>query len=72
VTLRNELEELVHHGYARDFDSALALVVNLGVGELARTHGDRWAALREHARETSERREGRRRADREGRGLLRR
>ena len=72
VTLRGELEELVQEGYAGDFDGALALVVHLGLAELARTHVERWAALREHARSTSERRAGRRRADREGRGLLRR
>lgn len=70
VTLRSELEELVQEGYAKDVDSALALVVHLGIAELARIHADRWNALRDHARATSERRTGRRRADREGRGLL--
>jgi Arc/MetJ-type ribon-helix-helix transcriptional regulator len=72
ATLRNELEELVGEGYAPDYDGALALAVHLGISELARTHGERMSALRNHARATSERREGRRRADREGRGLLRR
>jgi len=70
VTLRGELEELVQDGYAKDLDSAIALVAHLGIAELARTHAQHLAALREHARATSERRAGRRRADREGRGLL--
>jgi Arc/MetJ-type ribon-helix-helix transcriptional regulator len=72
ATLRNELEELVEEGYAPDFDGAPALAVHLGISEMARTHGERMSALRDHARATHERRQGRRRADREGRGLLRR
>jgi len=72
ATLRNELEELVEDGYAPNFDGALALVVHAGIVELARTHAERLPALRDHARAASERREGRRRADREGRGFLRR
>jgi Arc/MetJ-type ribon-helix-helix transcriptional regulator len=71
-TLRNELEELVEDGYVRDLDSAVTLVLTLGLGEVGRIHAERLAALREHARTSAERREGRRRADREGRGLLRR
>ena len=71
-TLRSELEELVEDGYARDVDSAAALVLTLGIRELARTHAEHVPALRERARSASERRAGRRRADREGRGLLRR
>ncbi|MCI4373326.1 MAG: hypothetical protein L3K02_06770 [Thermoplasmata archaeon] len=70
TTLRAELEEIVEDGYARDLDGALAIVLNLGLGELARTHAERVPALRERARSTSERRRDRRRADREGRGLL--
>jgi hypothetical protein len=70
VTLRNELEEIVEDGYARDVDSAAALILTLGLGELGRIHAERLAALREHARSSAGRREGRRRADREGRGLL--
>lgn len=70
--LRNELEELVEQGYASDLNGALALAVHSGIAELARTHTERLPALRDHARAASERREGRRRADREGRGLLRR
>ncbi len=70
ATLRNELEELVEDGYARDLDSAVTLVVTLGLGEVGRIHAERLAALRDHARSSAGRREGRRRADREGRGLL--
>jgi len=69
-TLRGELEEVVENGYARDLEGAIALVTSLGLTELARTHSERLPALRDHARSVKERREGRRRADREGRGLL--
>jgi Arc/MetJ-type ribon-helix-helix transcriptional regulator len=70
TTLRAELEEIVEDGYARDLDGAVAIALHLGLGELARTHVERMPALRERARSTSERRRDRRRADREGRGLL--
>ena len=70
ATLRNELEELVDDGYTRDLDSAVTLVLTLGLSELARIHAERLAAMREHARTSAGRRESRRRADREGRGLL--
>jgi Arc/MetJ-type ribon-helix-helix transcriptional regulator len=69
-TLRNELEELVEDGYVRDLDSAVTLVLTLGLSELGRIHAERLAALREHARSTAGRRASRGRADREGRGLL--
>jgi Arc/MetJ-type ribon-helix-helix transcriptional regulator len=69
-TLRNELEELVEDGYVRDLDSAVTLILTLGLSELGRIHAERLAALRDHARSTAGRRENRRRADREGRGLL--
>jgi len=69
-TLRGELEEIVENGYARDLEGAIALVTSLGLMELARTHSERLPALRERARSVKDRREGRRRADREGRGLL--
>jgi len=69
-TLRGELEEVVENGYARDLEGAIALVTSLGLTELARTHAERLPALRERARSVKDRREGRRRADREGRGLL--
>jgi hypothetical protein len=70
ATLRNELEELVEDGYARDLAGALALVLTLGIRELARTHAEHVPALRERARSAHERRADKRRADREGRGLL--
>ncbi len=70
VTLRNELEEIVEDGYARDLESALALAVALGLGELVRTHAERLPSLHERARSAADRRSGRKRADREGRGLL--
>jgi len=69
-TLRGELEEVVENGYARDLEGAVALLATLGLAELARTHSERLPALRERARSVKDRREGRRRADREGRGLL--
>ncbi len=72
VTLRAKLEELVEEGYARDLDGAVTLVLHLGLVELARTHTERLPSLRGAAREASERSADRRRADREGRGLLRR
>jgi hypothetical protein len=72
ATLRSELEELVEDGYAHDLDGAIVLVLTLGIRELARTHAEHVPSLRERARSTGARREGRRRADREGRGLLRR
>ncbi len=70
VTLEAELEEVVEEGYARDLDGALTLALTLGLGELARTHTERIPALRERARSASSRRRDRKRADREGRGLL--
>ena len=69
-TLRGELEEVVENGYARDLEGALALLATLGLTELARTHSERLPALRDRARSVKDRREGRRRADQEGRGLL--
>jgi hypothetical protein len=72
ATLRNELEELVEDGYAHDVAGAMVLVLTLGIRELARTHVEHVSTLREHARSANERRTGRTRADREGRGLLRR
>jgi Arc/MetJ-type ribon-helix-helix transcriptional regulator len=70
TTLKDEIDELVEDGYAETAEGALALLVALGLAELARTHTERVPALREHARAVRERRAGRRRADREGRGLL--
>ncbi len=70
VSLRAALEEVVEEGYARDLDGAVTTVLTLGLGELARTHAERLPALRERARSAAGRRRDRKRADREGRGLL--
>ncbi len=72
ATLRNELEELVEDGYAHDVAGAMVLVLTLGLRELAATHAEHVPTLRDHARSARERKSGRTRADREGRGLLRR
>ncbi len=72
AALRVELEELVEDGYAHDLDGAIVLVLTLGIRELARTHDEHVPALRERARSAHDRRASRHRADREGRGLLRR
>jgi len=72
ATLRNELEELIEDGYANDLDGLVPLVLVSGIRELARTHPSDLATLRDHARSVHQRRVGRRHADREGRGLLRR
>jgi hypothetical protein len=70
ATVQQELEELVEDGYARNVEGALTLVLHLGLAELVRTHAERLPSLRESARAARERGSGRRRADREGRGLL--
>ncbi len=69
VTLRAEVESLVEDGIVRSLESGIDLLVTLGLAELGRTH-DRVTQLRAHARSEATRRESRRRADREGRGLL--
>jgi Arc/MetJ-type ribon-helix-helix transcriptional regulator len=69
ATLRAEVESLVEDGVVRSRESAIDVLVTLGLGELERTH-DRVNQLRAHARSEATRRETRRRADREGRGLL--
>ncbi len=70
ATLGAELEELVEEGFASDPRGALEIVLSLGLRELERTHGERWETLRLAARTRRERRDRRRGADREGRGLL--
>lgn len=70
VGLASQLDTIVEDGWARDQNEALTLVLTLGLSELARLHSERLPALRRTARESAERRGGRRRADREGRGLL--
>ncbi|MCI4331081.1 MAG: hypothetical protein L3K19_04460 [Thermoplasmata archaeon] len=72
VGLQSRLEELTEDGYANNLDGALTLVLTYGLDEVGRVHSDRHTALRKSARETAERRQTRRRADREGRELLER
>ncbi len=72
ATLSGELAELVELGYARNAEEALTVALQFGLAEIARLHGDSWKQMRSHARDVAERRRGRERADREGRGLLRR
>ncbi len=72
TTVLNELEELVEDGYAHDVHGLLDAIVALGLKEMVRTHTESLPAMREHARAVRDRRANRRRADREGRGLLER
>ncbi len=70
VTRRRELEELVEDGYFTSVEAALEHALEAGLRELEQTHGEGLERLRRHARELRARGERRRRADREGRGLL--
>ncbi len=70
ATRRSELESLVEDGYFTTLQAALEHALEAGLAELVRTHTEGLSALRRHARATRSEREGRRRADREGRGLL--
>ncbi|MGA7924250.1 MAG: hypothetical protein WCA77_09780 [Thermoplasmata archaeon] len=72
VTLRAQLETIVEDGWASDAEGALTLAVHLGLNELSRLHGERLPALRRAARDVGDRQTRRRRAAREGRGLLER
>lgn len=69
ATLQAEVEALVEDGVFKSRESAIDALVTLGIGELGRTH-ERVSQIRAHARNEAARRETRRRADREGRGLL--
>lgn len=69
ATLQAEIEGFVEDGVLRTPESAIDTLVTLGIQELERTH-ERVTQLRAHARNEAARRESRRRADREGRGLL--
>ncbi len=69
ATLQAEVEALVEDGVLKSPESAIDTLVTLGMAELGRTH-ERVVQLRAHARNEATRRESRRRADREGRGLL--
>ncbi|MFZ0890782.1 MAG: hypothetical protein WB778_02865 [Thermoplasmata archaeon] len=70
AAVRAALEDLVEDGWASDVRGAIELTVTLGLGELARLHAEKIPGLRAAARASEDRRKGRRRADREGRGLL--
>jgi len=72
VGLITQLDELVEDGWAKDLDGALTLVLTLGLAELSRLHTERLPALKRAARSGAEKRAERRRAEREGRGLLER
>lgn len=67
-----QLDELVDDGWAGSQDAALTLVLHHGFTELARVHTKRTAELHRRAKELGDRSAARRRADREGRGLLER
>jgi hypothetical protein len=72
LSVQRELEEIVEDGWARSEEEALTLLTTLGFQELSRLHADRVPALRGAARATRERHLARRKAAREGRGLLER
>lgn len=72
VTRLHELEELVEEGYFTTVAGALEHALEVGLRELVANHRDGLTELRRHAREVRERGDRRRRADREGRELLRR
>ncbi len=72
VTRQRELESLVEDGYFSSVQAALEHALEAGLAELVRTHAEGLTALRRHARETRSEKDERRRADREGRELLRR
>lgn len=70
VTRLRELEELVEDGYFTSVESALESALEAGLRELVATHRDGLPELKRRSRELRERGDRRRRADREGRGLL--
>jgi len=72
VTRLRELEELVEDGYFTTIASAVEHALEVGLRELVANHGEGLAELRRRARELRERGARRRRADQEGRELLRR
>lgn len=72
ATRRRELEELVEDGYFTTVASAVEYALEVGLRELVANHREGLAELRRSARELRERGDRRRRADREGRELLRR
>ena len=67
-----ELEELAADGFAGNKDAALAVVLNLGLAELSKTHGERLPAVHRAAKDLGDRSKARRDADRLGRERLER
>jgi hypothetical protein len=72
VSLQSQLEELVAQGWASDLDAALTLVLTRGLEQLSEVIDERFAVFERTARSLADKRAQRRRADREGRGLLER
>jgi len=72
VSLRAQLEELVEDGWAATEATALTVALTMGLEQIAKLHGEKLPALRRRAKEHADRSHQRRRADREGRGLLER
>jgi hypothetical protein len=71
-TVQQEILELVEDGWAHSEEGALTLLATLGMQELSRLHADKVPALRGAARSARDRHLTRKKADREGRGLLER
>jgi len=72
VTRLRELEQLVEDGYFTTVAAAVEHALEVGLRELVTNHRDGLADLRRVARDLRERGGQRRRAEREGRELLRR
>ena len=72
VTRRAELEQLVEDGYFSTVAGAVEYALEVGLRELVTNHRDGLAELGRRARELRARGDRRRRADKEGRELLRR
>ena len=72
VSLQSQLEELVTQGWASDLDAALTLVLTRGLEQLSEVIDERFAAFERTAKSLADKRAQRRRADREGQGLLER
>ncbi|MCI4363202.1 MAG: ribbon-helix-helix domain-containing protein [Thermoplasmata archaeon] len=72
VSVERELGELVEDGWVTSEETALTLLLELGLREFSRLHAEQLPALRGAARGLSERSRTRKRADRASRGLLER
>lgn len=71
-TRQRELEGLVEDGFFTSVQAAAEYALEVGLAAIVATHTEGFAALRRHARAVRDEKDQRRRADREGRGLLRR